>query len=104
FEICAPSTRTVTNATGSWRPPTNSLGACMPGFRVGAWLDLYCPMDQITPAGQEAEAAGYDGIWVADHFMGNTGTEERSDDGVHECFSVLAGLATVVPRVRLGSM
>jgi F420-dependent oxidoreductase-like protein len=76
----------------------------MPEFRVSAWLDLSWPMDQIIAAGKEAEAAGYDGLWVADHFMGNTGTDERSDDGVHECFSVLAGLSTVVPRVRLGSM
>jgi F420-dependent oxidoreductase-like protein len=73
-------------------------------LKVSAWLDLSWPIDEVIAIGREAEQAGYHGLWVADHFMDNTGTEERSDLGKHECFSVLAGLATAVPRVRLGSM
>ncbi len=36
--------------------------------------------------------------------MDNTGTDQTSDGDRHECFSLLAGLASVVPRVRLGSL
>jgi alkanesulfonate monooxygenase SsuD/methylene tetrahydromethanopterin reductase-like flavin-dependent oxidoreductase (luciferase family) len=71
---------------------------------VSAWLNTTWPTTDIVAVAHEAEAAGYDGLWVADHFMGNTGTEERSDVALRDCFSVLAGLATAVPRLRLGSM
>lgn len=71
---------------------------------VSAWLGTTWSASDVVAVGREAEALGYDGLWVADHFMANTGTEERSDRAMRECFSLLAGLATAVPRVRLGSM
>jgi alkanesulfonate monooxygenase SsuD/methylene tetrahydromethanopterin reductase-like flavin-dependent oxidoreductase (luciferase family) len=71
---------------------------------IGAWLGTTWSAEDIVAVAREVEAAGFDGIWVADHFMGNTGTEERSDTTLRECFAVLAGLATAVPRVRLGSL
>ena len=76
----------------------------MSRLAVSAWLNTTWPTTDIVAVAHEAEAAGYDGLWVADHFMGNTGTEERSDVALRDCFSVLAGLATAVPRLRLGSM
>lgn len=76
----------------------------MAELAVGAWLGTTWSAGDIVAVAQEVEAAGYDGIWVADHFMANTGTEERSDTPLRECFGVLAGLATAVPRVRLGSL
>lgn len=76
----------------------------MSDFRVSAWLDSAWAVDTIIDVAREAEALGYGGLWLADHFMGNTGTTEPSREGTHECFSVLAGLATTVPRVRLGSL
>jgi F420-dependent oxidoreductase-like protein len=71
---------------------------------VSAWLGTTWSAVDILAVATEAEAAGYDGIWIADHFMGNTDTEEISETPLRECFSVLAGLATAVPRVRLGSL
>ena len=52
---------------------------------------------------QHAEAAGFDSLWVADHFMipvapGETGQGRR------ECWSVLASLAAVTSRVELGTL
>jgi alkanesulfonate monooxygenase SsuD/methylene tetrahydromethanopterin reductase-like flavin-dependent oxidoreductase (luciferase family) len=73
-------------------------------FRVSAWLDSAWPIDIMIDAARDAEQLGYGGLWLADHFMSNTGTSEPSEDGVNECFSSLAGLARSVPRVRLGSM
>jgi alkanesulfonate monooxygenase SsuD/methylene tetrahydromethanopterin reductase-like flavin-dependent oxidoreductase (luciferase family) len=71
---------------------------------VSAWLGTAWEATDVVSVGLEAEALGYDGLWVADHFMVNTGTEERSDVALRDCFALLAGLATAVPRVRLGSM
>lgn len=76
----------------------------MSPLAISAWLATTWPTTDIVTVAREAESAGYDGLWVADHFMGNTGTEERSDVALRDCFSVLAGLATAVPRVRLGSL
>ncbi|MCD2187069.1 LLM class flavin-dependent oxidoreductase [Actinomycetospora soli] len=71
---------------------------------MSAWLAPTWSAPDLVAVAREVESAGYDGIWAADHFMGNTGTEERSDVALRDCFSVLAGLATAVPRVRLGSL
>jgi len=73
-------------------------------LRVGAWLGATWATADIMAIAREAEAAGYDGIWVADHFMASTPDDTPSDRPLRECFSLLAGLATAVPRVRLGSL
>ncbi|MFC4943014.1 TIGR03560 family F420-dependent LLM class oxidoreductase [Pseudonocardia sp. GCM10023141] len=76
----------------------------MSDFVVSAWLNGTWAAEDVVAVAKDVEAAGYDGIWLADHFMANTGTAERSDTPLFECFGLLAGLATVVPRVRLGSL
>ena len=50
---------------------------------------------------KHAEATGWDGIWIADHFMPNTADKVGL---TQECLTVLAGIAAVVPRVRLGTL
>lgn len=51
-----------------------------------------------------AEGAGFDSFWYADHLMPNRddGTPDPGD--AHECWSVLAGIGALVPRLRLVSM
>lgn len=60
------------------------------------------------------EAAGWDSLWVPDHFM-PPATGYGPDDSVstdrdreltptHECWSLLAGFAASIPRVRIGAM
>jgi alkanesulfonate monooxygenase SsuD/methylene tetrahydromethanopterin reductase-like flavin-dependent oxidoreductase (luciferase family) len=73
-------------------------------LKVSAWLSTTWPVEDLIAVANEVEQAAYHGIWLADHFMFNTETEERSDDGLHECLTLLAGLAVAVPRVRLGSL
>lgn len=70
-------------------------------MRFSVWLHNSPSWDDIVTTGRHAEALGYEGLWSADHFMPLTG-----DTGapVHECWSLLAGLAAAVPRVRIGSM
>lgn len=76
----------------------------MPALAIGAWLSTSWSADDIVSVAREAEQAGFASISVADHFMPNTGTEERAEGNMYECFALLAGIATAVPRVRLCSM
>lgn len=70
-------------------------------MRFSLWTSTETPWPDLLERARVAESNGYDGVWVADHFMPN------SDDvsaPMLECFAVLAGLAAAVPRVRLGSL
>ena len=48
-----------------------------------------------------AESAGYDSIWVYDHFHN---VPKPSHEAVFECWTVMAALTEVTSRVRLGQM
>lgn len=70
-------------------------------MRVSFWPTTTQRWTDLHDAAAHAAESGWDGIWVADHFMPNTPSAEGP---MLECFSVLAGLATSVPGVRLGSL
>ncbi|MGI8709600.1 MAG: LLM class flavin-dependent oxidoreductase [Acidimicrobiales bacterium] len=69
---------------------------------VSHWISTQHPWEEVLQRARHVEASGWDGVWVADHFMPNDAAS--LDQPMHECFSVLAGLAASVPRVRLGSL
>lgn len=50
-----------------------------------------------------AEESGYDLFTVSDHFM-NMAQPDRSDKHPLECWSTLAGLASVTKKIRLGPL
>lgn len=70
-------------------------------MRFSWWASTETGWPDLLERAKAVEVAGFDGVWVADHFMPN-------DDDVAtpmlECFSVLAGLAASVPRLRIGSL
>ena len=70
-------------------------------MRFSFWPGTGQPWSEILDVTRYAEQTGWDGVYVADHFMPNGDT---LDDPMHECFAVLAGLAAAVPRLRLGSL
>ena len=70
-------------------------------MRFSAWPTAAHSWTDLRDLALHVESTGYDGVWVMDHFMENT---EVGGGPVHEGFSVLAGLAAVVPRVRLGTL
>ena len=70
-------------------------------MRFSFWPGAGQPWTEIQSAAQHAERTGWDGVWFADHFMPFEGDSTLP---IQECWTVLAGLAASVPRVRLGSI
>ncbi|MCU1455324.1 MAG: class flavin-dependent oxidoreductase [Acidimicrobiales bacterium] len=70
-------------------------------MRFSFWPSTQHPWNELLDLASHAEAVGFDGVWIADHFMPNG---EDVSEPMHECFATLAGLAAAVPRVRLGSL
>lgn len=71
-------------------------------MRISLWISTDNSWADIRSLALHAEATGWDGIWIADHFM--SFDDNQIDRPMQECFSVLGALAAVVPRVRLGSL
>lgn len=71
-------------------------------MRFSFWIGTQHTWDETLELARHAEATGWDGLWLADHFMPND--PAQLDQPMHECFSLLAALAATVPRVRLGSL
>ncbi len=59
---------------------------------------------EILELTQHCEATGWDGVYYADHFMPNGPDATPLDGPTLECWSVIAGLAAVVPRLRLAPL
>lgn len=69
-------------------------------MRFGFWPNPRSDYEATKTLAQHAEATGWDGIWLADHFL----PEEQTLIPVHECWITMAALARDVPRVRLGTL
>ena len=70
-------------------------------MRFSYWANAQQPWADILASARHAESTGWDGVYVADHFVPSV-----VDPGgpTLECWSMLAGLAAAVPRVRLGAL
>jgi F420-dependent oxidoreductase-like protein len=79
-------------------------------MRFIIWPSTGRPWAEILELAQHCEATGWDGVYLADHFMPYDGFTLDVDDTVAldgdklECWSVLAALAATVPRLRLGTL
>jgi F420-dependent oxidoreductase-like protein len=62
-----------------------------------AWSD-------VVEVALHAEATGWDGVWVADHFMGDAGGFGPVETPTLEATAALAALASLTERVRMGSL
>jgi F420-dependent oxidoreductase-like protein len=73
-------------------------------MRFSIWPSAAQPWDGIIELAGHCEQTGWDGVYIADHFMPNSEGTEPLDGDMLECWSVLAALAALVPRVQLGSL
>lgn len=70
-------------------------------MRFAIWPGPHHSWDDTLALARHAEQTGWDGVWFADHFMPNAAD---TSGPTNECWTTLAGLAALVPRVRLGSL
>lgn len=68
------------------------------------WPSPVQPWDDIHQIAAHCERTGWDGIYFADHFMPNGPGPVARDGDTLECWSIIAALAAVVPRVRLAPL
>jgi hypothetical protein len=73
-------------------------------MRVSIWPGGGQPYGEVLEVARHAADTGWDGVYIADHFMPNAGTGRRPDHPTLECGSLIAALGAVVPRVRIGSL
>lgn len=62
--------------------------------KTASWADLFA-------FAQQAEALGFDSLWVPDHLLLRWQEQTR---GIWECWSLLAALAAVTRRITVGSL
>src|SRR2546423_3605575 len=70
-------------------------------MRLSVWPNPQQPWADVLAVASHAAETGWDGVWFADHFMPNA---DDVSGPYLECWSVIAGLAASVPRVRIGAL
>jgi alkanesulfonate monooxygenase SsuD/methylene tetrahydromethanopterin reductase-like flavin-dependent oxidoreductase (luciferase family) len=74
-------------------------------LRVGVQLpevERRTPWDEYVAMARAAEAAGFDSVWLGDHLLYRD--DAQDERGPWDAWSLLAGLATVTTRVRIGPL
>ncbi|GER89708.1 LLM class F420-dependent oxidoreductase [Dictyobacter vulcani] len=59
--------------------------------------------EHMTEVAQEAEALGFDGVWLFDHFYSTT-SPELASKSIFECWMSTAALARDTSRIRIGQL
>jgi F420-dependent oxidoreductase-like protein len=85
----------------TFEPVTIKLGLQIPNFSYGTGVAELFPT--VIAQAQEAEAAGFDSVFVMDHFyqLPGLGTPEQP---MLEAYTALGGLASATERVQLGTL
>lgn len=73
-------------------------------MKFSVWPSSERPWDEVAQRARSAEQQGWHGLWYPDHLMPNTEDGEPADGPVFECWSILAGLAAITERLRLGAL
>ena len=73
-------------------------------MKFSLWpINSRAPLDLLEEV-RAAEDAGWYGVWLADHYMPNTGDTTPARGDVYECWGLLPALAAVTDRVRIGTL
>ncbi len=70
-------------------------------MRFSLWPSPSAPFSEVSSLAAHAEATGWDGLWLADHFMPNA---PDTSAPWPEAWTTLAAVAAVVPRIRIGTL
>lgn len=73
-------------------------------MRFSIWPNLQQPWADVVEVATRADASGWDGVWIADHFMGDGGGFGPVETPTLEATAAIAALAVATSRVRLGSL
>jgi alkanesulfonate monooxygenase SsuD/methylene tetrahydromethanopterin reductase-like flavin-dependent oxidoreductase (luciferase family) len=68
------------------------------------WPNMSHTPAEVFDIARWADATGWYGVWYADHYMPNTGSDEIKPGDTHECWAMLPAIAAVTERVRVGSL
>jgi F420-dependent oxidoreductase-like protein len=73
-------------------------------MRFSVWPDQRRPWQEIAAIADHAEATGWDGLYVYDHFMPNDPEDRVQDGPVLEGWTTLTAVAARTSRLRLGTL
>lgn len=96
-----PTRPTVRRANRQTRPTVRRGPPYDDQVRLSVWPTPTSEFADIAAFARHAEQTGWDGFWFADHFMPDA---PDNSGPTLECWSVLAAVAALVPRLRLGSL
>ncbi len=73
-------------------------------MKFSVWPNMSHAPAEVLDTARWAERRGWHGVWYADHYMPNTGSEAIEPGDTHECWAMLPAIAAVTERVRVGSL
>ncbi len=77
-------------------------------MRFSIWPGPTSPWEDTLAVARHAEATGWDGLWLADHFMPSTAAEGSgfapATGPWHESWTTLSAIGALVPRIRIGTL
>jgi F420-dependent oxidoreductase-like protein len=73
-------------------------------MRFSIWPSAAQPYSDLLAVAHHAGDTGWDGVWIADHFMGIGVGFSPAEQPTLEAGSLVAALAATVPRIRIGTL
>ena len=73
-------------------------------MKFSVWPDMSHTPAEVLDTARWADDNEWHGVWYADHYMPNTGSEAFTPGDTHECWAMLPAIAAVTARVRVGSL
>jgi alkanesulfonate monooxygenase SsuD/methylene tetrahydromethanopterin reductase-like flavin-dependent oxidoreductase (luciferase family) len=73
-------------------------------MRLALWPDSRQPWSDLARVVRYADRSGWDGVYVADHFMGDGGDFAEPAAPTLEATALLPALAAMTDQVRIGSL
>ncbi len=73
-------------------------------MRFSIWPNLQQPWEEVAAIAHHADTTGWDGVYLADHFMGDAGGFGPVETPTFEATAGIAALAASTSTVRLGTL